>query len=81
MDTFRQISTELLPWIHVENWFRCSISHIFWPIVFQLCIGVDIFKRSGLRWLMGKFCQISTELLPLIDVKNGFNALSSTFFG
>ena len=30
---------------------------------------------------MGKFCQISTELLPLIYVKNGFNALSWAFLG
>ena len=28
---------------------------------------------------MGKFCQISTELLPLNFVKNGFNALSWAF--
>ena len=30
---------------------------------------------------MGKFCQISTELLPLIYVNNGVNALSWAFFG
>ena len=65
MNKFRQNGTELLHLIPVENWFQCSISHIFWPIVFQLCI----------------FCQISTELLPLIYVKNGFNSLSWAVFG
>ena len=29
---------------------------------------------------MGKFCQINTELLPLIFVKICFHALSWTFF-
>ena len=29
MGKFRQISTELLPLIHVENWFLCSLSHTF----------------------------------------------------
>ena len=29
---------------------------------------------------MGKFCQTSTELLPLIYVKIGFHALSWAFF-
>ena len=33
--------------ICVENWFPCSISCIFWLIVFQLCIEL-IFGRSGL---------------------------------
>ena len=30
---------------------------------------------------MGKFYQIGLELLPLIYVQNGFNALSWAFFG
>ena len=30
---------------------------------------------------MDKFCQITSELLPLIRVENGFSALSHTFFG
>ena len=29
MDKFRQISTELLPLIRVENWFSCFIPLIF----------------------------------------------------
>ena len=35
MDEFSQISTELLPFICVENWFSCSISCSFWSIVFK----------------------------------------------
>ena len=42
MGKFRQISTELLPFIGVENWFPCSILHIFWSIVYILCVLVDI---------------------------------------
>ena len=30
---------------------------------------------------MGKICQITTELLPLIHLKNGLCALSWAFFG
>ena len=38
MDKFRQINTELLLFIRVENWFPCSISLIFWQNVFKLRI-------------------------------------------
>ena len=41
MNNFRQISTELLPLIYVENWFLCSILGNFWLIIFKLCILVD----------------------------------------
>ena len=46
MGKFRQISLELLPLIYVENWFPASILGIFWPILFKLCILVDI----GQEW-------------------------------
>ena len=42
MGKFCLISTELWPFICVENWFPCSISVNFWPIVFILYICVDI---------------------------------------
>ena len=45
MDIFRQIGTELLPLTRVENWFPCSILCIFWPIVSQLCIHIDIWEE------------------------------------
>ena len=56
-----QISTESLPLICAENWFQCSISRIFWPITFKLCIHICelIFKRGGLGLNMDKFRQIS----------------------
>ena len=39
MGKFRQISTELVPFIYVENWFLCSILSII--IFFKLCIRVN----------------------------------------
>ena len=45
MGEFRQMNTELMPWIFVENWFLCSIFGIFWPILFKLCVQVDIGKE------------------------------------
>ena len=56
--------------IDVKNSFPLSILIIFLPIFFKLCIRVD--NRSGLGLKMGKFCQLSPELWPLIDVKNSF---------
>ena len=47
MDKFRQISTELLPLICVENWFSCFIFGILGRLssnfVYELILG-----RSGL---------------------------------
>ena len=42
MGKFRQMSTDLLPLIYVENWFPCSILGILLPIFFKLCIRVGI---------------------------------------
>ena len=54
MGKFRQISTELLPLMYVENWFLCSILGIFGRVssnfLYELILG-----RNGL----GSFCQIS----------------------
>ena len=47
MDKFRQISTELLPFIRVENWFPCSISLIFGRLSSYLAYEL-ISMRSGL---------------------------------
>ena len=44
MDKFRQISTEFLPLIRVENWFPCSILRIF----FSNCLPT-LYLRSYLR--------------------------------
>ena len=42
MGKFRQKSTELLPLICVEMCF-CALSWLFfWPILFKLCIYVNI---------------------------------------
>ena len=72
MGKFRQISTELLPLIDIRNWFSFSIFGISLPIFFKLCMRVDIGKEwlriIGLK--MGKFCQIITELGPLIYLQN-----------
>ena len=48
MDKCHQISTKLLPLIHVENWFPCSISRIFWLIVFLF--GYELDMIGGLVW-------------------------------
>ena len=78
MGTFRQISTDLWPFIEEENWFQCSISLFFGGLSSNFVYKL-IFKRNGLGLYMGKFCQISTDLLPLIYVKICFHALSWTF--
>ena len=44
MNEFCQISTELLPFIFVENWFRCSILSIILSIFFKFYMRVDIRK-------------------------------------
>ena len=61
--------------IDVRNWFSLSIFGISLPIFFKLGMRVDIGKdsRSVLGMQMGKFRQISTELWPLIDVRNWFS--------
>ena len=45
MDEINRISTEVLPLVYVENWFRCSILGIFGPIFFKFCMRVDIRKQ------------------------------------
>ena len=47
MGKFRRISTELLPFIRVENWFSCSISLIFGRLSSNFVYEL-IFIRSGL---------------------------------
>ena len=70
----RQISTELWPLIDIRNWFSLSILAIFLPIFFKLTIYKElILGRFVLGLQMGKFRQISTELWPLIDVRNLFS--------
>ena len=76
MGKFRQISTELLPLIYVENWFLCPILGIFGRFssnfVYKLILG-----RSDSGSQMGKFCQISTQsYCPLFMLKISFDALS-----
>ena len=46
MGKFRQISTELLPLIYIQNWFLNSILGIFWPILSKSCIRVDIGEEQ-----------------------------------
>ena len=47
MGNFHQISTESLPFIYVENWFRCSILSIIFSIFFNVnCIRVDIIRKE-----------------------------------
>ena len=58
MGKFRQISTELLPFIRAENWFPCSISRIFGRLSSNFVYEL-IFKRSDLGLFMGNFRQIS----------------------
>ena len=69
MGKFRQISTELWPWIDIRNWFSFSIFSISLSIFFKLCMRADI-GRSVLGLKMGKFCHIFTELQALIYVQN-----------
>ena len=45
MGKFRQITTVLRPLIYVKNSFPLSISNIFLPIFFKLCMKVDIGKE------------------------------------
>ena len=45
MGKFRQISTQLWPLIDVKNSFPLSISNIFRPIFFKICIRVDFRKE------------------------------------
>ena len=45
MGKFRQMSTELLPLIYVENWFPCPILSIIWSIFFNFCTKVYISKE------------------------------------
>ena len=58
MGKFRQISTDILPLIYVENWFLCSIFGIFGRffsnVLYELILG-----RSGLGSWRGKSRQIS----------------------
>ena len=73
---FCQISTELWPLIDFRNWFSLSIVGISLPInlkFFKLGMRVDIEKECPGISEMGKFWQISTELRPLIDVRNWFS--------
>ena len=46
MGKFCQISTELLPFIRVENWFTFSISLIFCRLSLDFVYEL-IFSRSG----------------------------------
>ena len=55
----------------VSALFQLSARCIFQPIFFKLGIRV-ILGRSVLGLQMGKFRQISTELWPLIEVRNCF---------
>ena len=71
MGKFRKISTELLPFILVENWFPSSILLIFSQLSSNLVYEL-IFGRSGLGLKMGKFRQVNAELLPLIYGENWF---------
>ena len=48
MGKFRQISTELLPLICVENWFSRSLSHSFFGQLSSNFVNELIFRRSGL---------------------------------
>ena len=45
MGKFRQISTELWPFIDVRNWFSFSIFGISLLIFFKLCMRVNIGKE------------------------------------
>ena len=47
MGKFWQISTELLPWIDVRNWFSLSIFGIPLPIFFKLGMIVNIVKECS----------------------------------
>ena len=50
MGKFRQISTELWPLIYVKISFPGSISSIYRPIFFKLCIGDYTMKEwSGIE--------------------------------
>ena len=51
MYKFRQISTELLPLIRVENWYPCSILRIFGLLPSNFVCAL-IFKRNW--WLILK---------------------------
>ena len=59
--------------IDVRSWFSLSIFGIPLPIFFKLGMRVGILGRSVLGLQMGKFWQISTEIWPLIDVRNWFS--------
>ena len=63
----------------VSTSFLLSIWCIFLLIFFKL-IKKLILGRSVFGLLMGKFHQISTELWPLIDVRNTFRSLPLAFF-
>ena len=45
MGKFRQMSTELWPLVDVRYWFSLSIFCISLPILFKLCMRVDIGKE------------------------------------
>ena len=45
MGKFRQLSQELWPLIDFKNSFPLSIFSIFLPILFKLCVRVDISKE------------------------------------
>ena len=54
MDKFRQISTELLLFICVENWF-CTLSRAFFGRLSSNFVYELIVKRSGLGLYIDKF--------------------------
>ena len=79
MGKFRQISTELLPFIRVENWFPRSISRIFGLLSSNFVYEL-IFKRSDLGWLISNSRQISA-VIALDSCKKVFPCSILGIFG
>ena len=69
---FRKLRWSVRPSVRPSAHRFNSAGSIFQPIFFKLAMRVDIGKECpGMQ--MGKFWQISTELWPLIEVRNWFS--------
>ena len=65
MDKFRQISTELLPLIYVNNSFN-ALSWAFLAVCLQ-----TLYSSRYLGGVVWDFRQISPELVPLVKIDFG----------
>ena len=63
MGKFRQISTELLPFIREENWFPSSISRIFDRLSSTFLYEL-ILRRGGLGLYIDKFHRLAQSYCP-----------------